>query len=179
MTLVQSPGQTIWKVEEKYFNAENRLRHGRITPGIALWISIAFLSSYIATQLSVPARPEPPVRVEAAKLLDTTSSAPKLWKPNDIVSVSSLSYCAGIENGLQEYGRWLQHPNIWELDVIIRRFGGEMIGPGQPLIIQESLTNVSLLRAPVASTLCYLPSSLLQDHSTSRSRLDIDRVSRD
>jgi len=79
------------------------------------------------------------------------------FKAQRLVEVDGLTYCSSIPEGVDEYERWLKNPEPRALAGLVRQYGGELVSPGQQMVVQEAGPVITQLRTLTSKTICYLP----------------------
>lgn len=74
-----------------------------------------------------------------------------------LARVTLLTYCSSIPEGVGAYDLWTRNPDVRELTGLIRQFGGELVAPGQQLLVLEKGPVITQLRTLRSKTICYLP----------------------
>ena len=103
---------------------------------------------------------KPTVQQTATSQVAETSAnigTPDTPRPGKLARVTILTYCSSIPEGVEAYDLWTRNPEVRELAGLIRQFGGELVAPGQQLLVLENGRLITQLRTLRSKTICYLP----------------------
>ena len=103
---------------------------------------------------------KPTVQQTATSQVAETSAnigTPDTPRPGKLARVTILTYCSSIPEGVEAYDLWTRNPEVRELAGLIRQFGGELVAPGQQLLVLENGRLITQLETLRSKTICYLP----------------------